>query len=42
MSMPIIMVQIADRKWTLEALHRACALARDVNAEIVLLTMLPV
>jgi hypothetical protein len=37
-----IMVQIADPRWTLEALHRACLLAREIKAEIVLLKMLPV
>ena len=42
MSNPIIMVQIANRQWTLEALHQACALARDKSAGIVLMKMLPV
>ena len=37
-----IMVQIADLEWTREALHRACILAREKRAEIVLLKMLPV
>jgi hypothetical protein len=38
----IIMVQIADHQWTLDALHRACLLARDMNAEIALMKMVPV
>jgi hypothetical protein len=42
MTNPIIMVQIANYQWTLEALHRACALARDKGAGIVLMKMLPV
>ena len=37
-----IMVQIADREWTLEALHAACVLGRKTNAQIVLVYMLPV
>ena len=42
MAIQRIMVQIADREWTLAAVHRACTLARSVEAEIVLVKMLPV
>jgi hypothetical protein len=42
MTKEIIMVQIADRAWTLNALHRACTLARRTDSEIVLVKMLPV
>jgi hypothetical protein len=42
MNMPIIMVQIANRQWTLDALHRACILARERNAAIALMKMVPV
>jgi hypothetical protein len=38
----IIMVQIADHQWTLDALYRACLLARDMNAEVALMKMVPV
>ena len=37
-----IMVQISDREWTLEALHRACLLARITSANIALVQMIPV
>jgi hypothetical protein len=37
-----IMVQVADRNWTLSALHLACALARSMDAEIALVKMVPV
>src|SRR5260221_8460506 len=42
MAKNVIMVQIADRGWTLTALHHACTLARGTNAEIMLVKMLPV
>jgi hypothetical protein len=42
MSKQSIMVQIADRQWTLEALHRACPLALEKHASITLMKMLPV
>lgn len=38
----IILVQIADRAWTLEALHCACLLARQTAARIALVKMIPV
>jgi len=37
-----IMVQSADRQWTLAALHFACALARNTGAEIAMVKMTPV
>ncbi len=37
-----IMVQAADREWTLAALHFACALARNTGAEITMIKMAPV
>jgi hypothetical protein len=39
---PVIMVQISDREWTLEALHCACLLARNTSARIALVKMVPV
>ncbi len=42
MDTPIIMVQIADRPWTQDVLHRACALAREMNAGIALVKMVAV
>lgn len=38
----VIFVQIADRAWTLEALHCACLLARHTSARIALVKMIPV
>jgi len=38
----VIMVQIADREWTLEALHCACLLARNTSARIALVKMVSV
>lgn len=38
----VIMVQISNREWTLEALHCACLLARDTSARIALVKMIPV
>jgi hypothetical protein len=38
----IIMVQIADPEWTLEALHCACLQARNTSARILLVKMIPV
>ena len=38
----VIMVQIADREWTLDALHCACKMARERPAKIALLQMIPV
>ena len=37
-----ILVQLADRRWTLEATHLACQLARVLGAEIVFIKMVPV
>ena len=39
---PTFVVQIADREWTLEALHCACLLARNTSAQIALIKMIPV
>ena len=39
---PTIMVQIADRAWTLDALHCACQMARRSAAVIALVSMIPV
>jgi hypothetical protein len=39
---PVIMVQIANRSWTLESLHSACQMARETSALIVLVKMIPV
>ncbi|MBK8048258.1 MAG: universal stress protein [Anaerolineales bacterium] len=36
---PTIMVQLADRLWTEEAVHAACQLARASGAEVTLLSM---
>jgi hypothetical protein len=38
----VIMVQIADRAWMLDALHCACLLARKMSAKIALMKMIPV
>lgn len=35
--MTTIMVQLSDEQWTLEAMHLASALARNVSGEVVLL-----
>jgi len=40
--MNTIMVQAADRRWTMQAMHLACAMARNTHAKIVLLHLLPV
>lgn len=39
---PVIMIQIADRDWTLDALHEACRMARRSPAAIALVCMIPV
>ncbi|MBZ0288788.1 MAG: hypothetical protein K8I30_14315, partial [Anaerolineae bacterium] len=41
-NMSIILVQIADEKWTMEALHLACALARSTGAQVALLRLIQV
>ncbi len=38
----MIMVQIADQKWTMDALHRACRLGRTMPSHIALVKMIPV
>lgn len=38
----VIMVQIADRAWTMDALHRACRLGRTMPTHIALVKMIPV
>ena len=37
-----ILVQMADEKWTMEAMHLACALARSVGAQVALLRLIQV
>jgi hypothetical protein len=37
-----IMIQVGNRTWTAETLHSAAVLARQMDAEIVLVKMLPV
>ena len=39
---PTIMVQIADRAWTLDAVHAACRMGRRSPAVIALISMIPV
>jgi len=38
----VIMVQISNREWTLEALHCACRQARNTSARIALVKLIPV
>ncbi len=40
--MNTIMVQAAKKRWTLQAMHLACAMARNTHAKVVLLHLLPV
>jgi hypothetical protein len=40
--MKTILVQMSERQWTMPALHLACALARDTNAQIYLLQCMQV
>src|SRR5215813_11249470 len=40
--MTTTMVHMADHRWTSEALHLACALARNNQAEVALVRMMPV
>ncbi|MBK8026397.1 MAG: hypothetical protein IPK19_34675 [Chloroflexi bacterium] len=40
--MKTILVQMSDRKWTMEALHQACSLARQHHAQVILLHIIPV
>ena len=37
--MKTIMVQMSDKRWTMEAIHLASALARNINGKIVLLRL---
>ncbi len=37
----VIMVQIADREWTMDALHRACRLGRTMPTHIALVKLIP-
>ena len=37
-----ILVQMAEENWTMEALHLACALARNSNSQVVLLQLIQV
>lgn len=39
---PVIMVQVADPDWTLEAVHCACRTARQASMQIILMQMIPV
>jgi hypothetical protein len=41
-AMNTIMVQVADKRWTMQAMHLACAIARNTHAKVVLLHLLPV
>lgn len=40
--MNTIMVQLRDRQWTLQALHLACAMARNQQSDVTLVRMVPV
>lgn len=40
--MQTILVQMADKRWTTQALHLACALARNNQAQLVLLRLMQV
>jgi hypothetical protein len=42
LDVPPIMVQMRDRKWTLAALHLACAVARNSETSVVLIRMVQV
>jgi hypothetical protein len=39
--MNTIVVQLSNRAWTMEAMHLACALARNIGGEIALLHLAP-
>src|SRR5262249_23712425 len=41
-SQTVILVQIADRDWTLEALHCACRIARNTSGRVVLVKMISI
>lgn len=40
--MTTILVQMADKRWTLQALHLACALARNDESQVVLVRLMQV
>lgn len=40
--MKTILVQLSARPWTMQALHLACALARNTEAEVILLRLMQV
>ncbi|MBL8134740.1 MAG: hypothetical protein JNL42_22965 [Anaerolineae bacterium] len=40
--MATLLVQLSDRSWTTEALHHACALARQMQVTVTLLRLIPV
>jgi hypothetical protein len=40
--MTTILVQIADEKWTMQAMHLACAMARSTTSTIALLDLIPI
>lgn len=42
MTSRMILVQIADPKWTAEAVHQACLLARETSAKVALACLIPV
>ncbi len=42
MNRQLIMVQMAERRWTIDALHLACAMAQSTNAEVALIRMISV
>ncbi|MCC7451140.1 MAG: hypothetical protein IT324_27255 [Anaerolineae bacterium] len=42
MNTQLIMVQMAERQWTIDALHLACAMARGTGAEVALIRMINV
>src|SRR3954447_26286985 len=39
---PVIMIQVARRGWTINALHAACQMAKKVKGRIALVKMVPV
>jgi len=40
--MNTVLVQNADREWTMKAMHLACAVARNTGSSLVLLHLIPV
>jgi hypothetical protein len=41
-SQPVIMLQIAQRDWTINALHAACQMARQIGADLLLVKLVAV